>query len=177
MRGCKLSKKFFWIMTTAVLLASCTGLPEGIHPVTGFELNKYDGKWYEIARLDHRFERGLDNVTATYSINVDGTVRVENRGFSTKSRQWKSAVGKAKFAGDPDVGHLEVSFFGPFYGSYIIFSLDKEHYQYAFVTGGENYLWLLSRTPHISTDLKNEFLDLAEQAGYNVEELIFVVHD
>jgi apolipoprotein D and lipocalin family protein len=162
------------IIVASLVLVSCSGVPESIEPVTGFDLNKYAGKWYEIARLDHRFERGLEKVTATYSINSDGSVRVENRGFSTKSKEWEDAIGKARFAGDTNIGHLKVSFFGPFYGSYIIFDLDKESYQYSFVTGSQNSLWFLSRTPEVSDELKDKFLSIVQEAGYNTEELIFV---
>lgn len=166
--------KIINIIVASLVLVSCSGVPESIEPVTGFDLNKYAGKWYEIARLDHRFERGLEKVTATYSINSDGSVRVENRGFSTKSKEWEDAIGKARFAGDTNIGHLKVSFFGPFYGSYIIFDLDKESYQYSFVTGSQNSLWFLSRTPEVSDELKDKFLSIVQEAGYNTEELIFV---
>jgi apolipoprotein D and lipocalin family protein len=166
--------KALTVVFLSLLLSACSGIPEGIEPVSGFELDRYMGKWYEIARLDHRFERGLEQVTATYSIQDDGTVRVDNRGFSTEEKAWEDAVGKAKFADNPTVGHLKVSFFGPFYGSYVIFELDKENYQYAFVTGGENSLWFLSRTPEVSDDLKDTFVNTVRASGYNTEELIFV---
>lgn len=166
--------KIINVIMISLLLISCAGIPESIKPVTDFDLNKYTGKWYEIARLDHSFERGLEKVTATYSINNDGSVRVENRGFSTKNKEWEDAVGKAKFAGDENTGHLKVSFFGPFYGSYVIFDLDKDNYQYSFITGSENTLWFLSRTPEVSQELKDKFLNMVQQAGYNTEELIFV---
>jgi apolipoprotein D and lipocalin family protein len=166
--------KIINVIIFSLFLASCAGVPESIKPVTGFDLNKYTGKWYEIARLDHRFERGLEKVTATYSINNDGSVRVENRGFSTKNKEWENAVGKAKFDGDKNIGHLKISFFGPFYGSYVIFYLDKEDYQHSFVTGSENSLWLLSRTPEVSEKLKEKFINIVQEAGYNTEGLIFV---
>jgi len=166
--------KFPTLLITFLLLASCASLRDNIEPVTGFDINKYAGKWYEIARLDHRFERGLEQVTAVYTINKNGSVRVENSGYSTEKKQWKNAVGKAKFARDEDTGYLKVSFFGPFYGSYVIFDLDKENYQHAFVTGGKNYLWLLARTPQINDELKAEFIGTARKAGYNTEDLIFV---
>ena len=165
------------ILVLSIFLASCAGLPKTIKPVSGFEIERYMGKWYEIARLDHSFERGLEKVTATYSIKDDGTVRVENRGWSTKNKVWEDAVGKAKFHGDTNVGYLEVSFFGPFYGSYVIFELDKENYQYSFITGSKNSLWLLSRTPTVSNELKERFLNEVQGAGYSTEELIFVNHE
>ena len=102
-------------------------------------------------------------------------MRVANRGFSTDTGEWEVAVGKARFSGDPDIGHLEVSFFGPFYGSYVIFELDKENYQYSFVTGSKNTLWLLSRTPTVSAELSNKFVRAIEAYGYNPDELVFVI--
>lgn len=161
-------------LVLSLFLISCSGVPEGIKAVDDFELDRYMGKWYEIARLDHSFERGLEQVTATYSVNDDGTVRVENKGFSTENGEWQTAIGKARFAGDISVGHLEVSFFGPFYGPYVIFDLDDEDYQYSFITSGQDYLWFLSRTPMVSDELKNRFLGTVKEAGYNTDELIFV---
>ncbi|WP_370979812.1 lipocalin family protein [Agaribacterium sp. ZY112] len=166
--------KIFYLLLSTLLLSSCSTVPKTITPVTGFELDKYLGTWYEIARLDHRFERGLEQVSANYSINDDGTVRVENRGYSSAKKEWKDAIGKAKFAKDKQTGHLKVSFFGPFYGSYIIFDLDKEHYQYSFITGSKNTLWLLARTPQVSDDIKQTFIKKVTDAGYNANELIFV---
>lgn len=164
----------FYFVLVAVLLSACTSIPESVKPVSNFELERYMGKWYEIARLDHSFERGMEQVTATYSLNDDGTVRVVNKGFVTKKEKWKDAVGKAKFAGDSDIGHLKVSFFGPFYGSYVIFELDEENYQYSFITGSENTLWLLSRTPTINDGVRGKFLTMVKERGYDIEELIFV---
>jgi apolipoprotein D and lipocalin family protein len=166
--------KSLTVLVLSLLLSACAGLPEGIEPVSGFRLDQYLGKWYEIARLDHRFERGLEQVTATYSMKEDGSVSVANSGFSLKESEWKEAMGRARFFGSSGIGHLEVSFFGPFYANYIIFELDSENYQYAFVTGNENTLWLLSRTPQISDELKDHFLSTARRFGYNSEELIFV---
>lgn len=155
-------------------LVSCSSIPTDIKPVSGFEVERYMGKWYEIARLDHRFERGMEQVTAMYSLIEDGTVRVVNKGFVTKKDKWKDAVGKARFADDAGKGHLEVSFFGPFYGAYVIFELDKENYHYSFITGSADTLWLLSRTPTVSDDLRQKFLDTVSKFGYNTDELIFV---
>ena len=155
-------------------LAGCTAIPENIKPVNNFELAKYMGQWYEIARLDHRFERGLEQVSATYSIDDNGMVKVANRGWSIADKEWSDAVGKARFAADTDIGHLEVSFFAFFFGDYIIFELDQADYQYAWVTGGENTLWFLSRTPTVSDNLKQNFINTITDYGYNADELIFV---
>jgi apolipoprotein D and lipocalin family protein len=165
------------IIAISILLSACLGVPEDITPVQKFDLNKYLGKWYEIARLDHSFERGLQNVTAEYSIRNDGGIKVINSGFSIKENEWKSAEGKAYFVNNEDEGYLKVSFFGPFYGSYVIFELDED-YQYAFVTGADKtYLWLLSRTPNIDNKLKDHFIEKVSMLGYDTSEIIFVTQN
>jgi len=162
------------VVVTMFLLASCTGLPTNVEPIDSFDLSRYLGDWYEIARLDHRFERGLSAVTATYTLRDDGSVEVKNQGFDSKKNEWKNAIGKAKFKANDDVGHLLVSFFGPFYGSYVIFELD-ENYQYAFVAGNtKKYLWLLSRTPTVDTALIERFTERASALGFDTSSLIFV---
>jgi apolipoprotein D and lipocalin family protein len=146
-----------------------------VKPVDGFDVNRYLGKWYEIARLDHSFERGLDNVTAEYSLRDDGGVEVINRGFDTEDNEWKDVEGKAYFVNSETEGHLKVSFFGPFYGSYVVFELDEEEYQYAFVAGyNKSYLWLLSRTPAVSDELIARFVQTSGELGFDRENLIFV---
>ena len=160
-----------------LIISGCTGLPEGVEPVDGFDINNYLGKWYEIARLDHSFERGLDNVTAEYAMRDDGGIKVINRGYSAKNAEWQEAEGKAFFAGSDDQGHLKVSFFGPFYGSYVVFELDKPDYQYAFVAGpNKSYLWLLSRTPQVSDELIARFVQRSMELGFETDNLIFVNH-
>ncbi len=163
------------LIISVLTLSACTGLPKNIEPVDNFELDRYLGKWYEIARLDHRFERGLSKVTAEYTMRDDGGVVVKNRGYKEKTDEWSEAEGKAYFTKDTDVGHLKVSFFGPFYGTYAVFDLDKEDYQYAFVSGNNTkYLWLLSRTPEVSDALKARFVEQASSAGFKTDELIWV---
>jgi apolipoprotein D and lipocalin family protein len=158
-----------------LLLFGCAGIPEGVKPVDNFKLERYLGKWYEIARLDHSFERGLTRVTADYSMRGDGGVRVLNRGYSEKEKVWKQAEGKAYFVQGPDSGHLKVSFFGPFYGSYIVVDLDHEHYRYSLVCGpNKSYLWILSRDPEIGRDLKNTLVGKASALGFDTSGLIFV---
>jgi len=157
------------------VLAGCLAIPDGVEPVTGFDVNRYSGTWYEVARLDHRFERGLSNVTASYSVQDDGTVKVVNRGYNLDDQSWDDAVGKAAFVGAADVGYLKVSFFGPFYGAYAVFELDKQNYQYAFVAGNTtSYLWLLSRTPTVSDDLRQQFVDKITTLGFDPTGLIWV---
>ncbi|SDX33286.1 lipocalin family protein [Nitrosomonas oligotropha] len=166
------------IIFLCAALSGCLSIPQNVAPVDGFELNKYLGKWYEIARLDHSFERGLDNVTAEYFLRDDGGVRVINKGFSTAENKWKEAEGKAYFVSDPQQGFLKVSFFGPFYGAYIVFELDKEDYQYTFVTSyDKSYLWLLARTPVVSDELRDRFMQKAAELGFATDKLIFPKQD
>jgi apolipoprotein D and lipocalin family protein len=163
------------VIATVSLLAGCLAVPEGVEPVTDFDVNRYSGTWYEVARLDHRFERGLSNVTASYSLQDDGTVKVVNRGYNVDDDSWDDAVGKAAFVDATDVGYLKVSFFGPFYGAYAVFELDKQDYQYAFVAGNTtSYLWLLSRTPTVSDALRQQFIDKITALGFDPAGLIWV---
>jgi len=159
-------------------MISCISMPEGISPVDNFEVEKYLGTWYEIARLDHSFERGLSRVTAEYSIRKDGKIRVLNRGFSEEKNIWKEAEGKAVFTGKEDKGFLKVSFFGPFYGSYVIFELDKTDYSYAFVSGPDtSFLWLLARKPDPEKEIIDKFIEKSGKLGFDTEKLIFVKHN
>jgi apolipoprotein D and lipocalin family protein len=170
------------LKTTLALLAialqsGCTGTPDGVQAVTGFELDRYLGTWYEIARLDHRFERGMSDVTANYSMSDDGGVRVVNRGFKIADGEWDEATGKAYFVGDSDVGQLKVSFFGPFYGGYNIIELDKDNYQYALIAGPDrSYLWLLARSPELDDRVLARLVAKARNLGFATDELIYVDH-
>jgi len=158
-----------------VLLSGCLGMPPAVSPITGFELDRYLGTWYEIARLDHSFERGLEQVTANYSMREDGGVRVLNRGFSTEDNAWEEAEGRAYFVEDENTGYLKVSFFGPFYGSYVIFEMDKDNYQHAFISGPDHsYLWMLSRTPTVEPALLDHFREEAAKLGFDTDALIIV---
>ena len=164
-------------LSIGALLGGCTGVPEGIEPVTGFELDRYLGTWYEIARFDHRFERGLSEVTAVYSLREDGGVRVINRGFESESGTWKEAEGKAYFIESPDRGRLKVSFFGPFYGAYNIFELDKEGYEYSMVTGDDrSYLWILAREPELEQVTLDRLVAKAAELEFATDDLIYVEH-
>lgn len=160
------------------LQSGCTGSPDGVTVVTDFEIDRYLGTWYEIARLDHSFERGLSAVTADYSLRDDGGVRVVNRGYNKQSDEWDEAVGKAYFVGSSDIGQLKVSFFGPFYGGYNIIELDKSDYQYSLVAGPDrDYLWILSRTAQMQPDILQSLVGKARELGFATDELIFVEHD
>ncbi len=166
------------LLVSLISACSSTGTPKGITPIAGFELERYLGTWYEIARLDHKFERGLQGVTATYAMNEDGTVKVSNSGVSTKTGKRDNAAGKAKFVGASDVAHLKVSFFGPFYGSYIVYELDQENYQHALVAGPDrSYMWILSRTPTMDAAKYEELLKVAKRNGFDTDALITVEHN
>lgn len=170
--------KILPLLALSFILSACTGKPDGVVAVDDFKLDNYLGKWYEIARLDHSFERGLDNISAEYSLKDDGGVKVINSGFSKEDNEWQQAEGKAYFVDAADTGHLKVSFFGPFYGSYVIFELDKENYQYAFVSGpNTSYLWLLARTQKIDQKIIDHFIKRAQESGFDTSKLIYVIHD
>ncbi|MDQ7772602.1 MAG: lipocalin family protein [Elusimicrobiales bacterium] len=159
----------------ALGLCGCaTGAPEGVTPVAGFELERYLGKWHEIARLDHRFERGLSKVTAEYSMRGDGGVRVINRGYDAGKDEWKEAEGRAYFTGDSSVGSLKVSFFRPFYGGYNIMELDRENYSWSLVCGPDrSYLWILARTPELAPETLERLKARAAELGFETEKLIY----
>ncbi|MDB5959287.1 MAG: lipocalin [Massilia sp.] len=171
--------KILWTLPGAGALAACALLgcvskPANIEAVTPFNGEQYLGKWYEVARLDHRFERGLSHVTADYSMRPDGGIRVINRGYDGEKKQWKQAEGKAYFVEKPDTAYLKVSFFGPFYGAYIVFDLDPQ-YRTSMVSGPDNsYLWILSRTPGIEPAQKARLVEKAKRSGYPTEKLIWV---
>lgn len=166
------------VMVVVLLLAGCVGIPENVKPVEGFVLERYLGTWYEIARLDHPFERGLSRVSAEYGLRDDGGVRVVNRGYAADEKRWKQAERKAHFVRGSDEGFLKVSFFGPFYGSYIVFELDRENYQYALVSGPDtSYLWILARTPSLPEHTVDALIAKAQKAGFDTSRLIFVEHD
>ena len=156
------------------LLTGCTGTPSGTQPVTDFELDRYLGEWYEIARLDHSFERGLECVTANYSLRDDGGVRVINRGYNPEEQAWDEAEGRAYFIEEENVGRLKVSFFGPFYGGYNILELDN-NYQWALVSGpNRDYLWILSRSAQMDEATESRLRQRAAEMDFPTDELIDV---
>jgi len=167
------------IIPLAILLGfnSCATIPKGAMAIKQFEKEKYLGKWYEIARLDFKFEKNLNNTTAEYSFNKNGTIRVDNKGYNTKKEKWEQAIGKAKFVGVDSVGMLKVSFFGPFYGGYNVIAIDSE-YKYALVAGSSlKYLWILSREKSIPVEVKNSYLKFAKEIGYNTSDLLWIEHN
>lgn len=161
---------------TVLILAACSiAPPEGIHPVTPFDIHRYLGQWYEIARLDHAFERGMSDVSATYLLEGDGSVKVINRGYDTRRQTWNEAVGRALFVADRNTGSLKVSFFGPFYGGYHVIALDQQHYRWSLVAGPDrDYLWILARDRTLSADVLEQLLIQARALGFATEKLIWV---
>lgn len=177
MRDSRIVKSAILIFIPFVL-AGCVTIPSGVEAVRGFNVGRYQGRWYEIARLDHSFERGLSNVSATYTLRGDGGIDVLNRGFDKRSGRWKEARGRAYFLGDSTVGRLKVTFFWPFYGGYNVISLDSKKYSYALVCGSNrSYLWILARDKALSREVIDKLVKAAKDSGFNVEGLIFVEHD
>lgn len=153
----------------------CVQIPKGVIAVNGFDMQRYLGTWYEIARLDHSFERGLINVTATYTLNEDGSLRVVNRGFDPQLNRWKEAAGRAHFVSESDQGRLKVSFFGPFYGGYNILEIDERDYTYALICGNSrSYLWILARQPKLSETVMASLTEKAKNLGFDTDALIYV---
>ncbi len=166
-------KVLFSVVLGCLVVACSTAPPLGVHPVKPFAVDRYLGTWFEIARLDHRFEEGLTDIQATYSLEADGSVRVLNRGLQISNGQWREAVGKALFTGKPDEGSLKVSFFGPFYGGYHVAALDTD-YRWSLVVGPDrDYFWILSREPHISAELRNQLTLRAQTLGIATDRLIW----
>lgn len=158
-----------------VLIATMSLFAADPYPaVDDFQLDRYLGTWYEIARMDHSFERGLSNVTASYSMKDASTVKVLNKGYNEVKQRWSDATGSAKFAGDPDVGRLKVTFFWPFYGGYNIMELTDD-YSLALVAGDSpKYLWILSRKPTLTESEKHLMLERASEEGFAIDDLIWV---
>lgn len=170
-------KRFASLLALALLSVSCGPGTSPADPVTGFEADRYLGTWYEVARLPHRFERGLTDVTATYTKNEDGTIKVLNRGWKVSKERWTDAEGKARFTRTPDIGQLEVSFFGPFYGLYTVVELDPE-YQWAMVVGpGTGYFWILSRTPELDERVVERMIARAGEIGIDTSKIERVSHE
>jgi len=165
------------LLCSLCILFGCTSAPKGITPVAPFDLERYLGTWYEIARLDHRFERGLSQVSATYSKRADGGIDVLNRGYNSSTGEWKEAAGKAYPLGSSQQGSLKVSFFWPFYAGYHVIALDQQDYSYALISGPDrDYLWILSRTRTLDAATLQNLLNRATELGFATNSLIFVEH-
>ena len=174
------ARKLIYLPLISIIMTglfSCATIPKGAVAVKPFDKKRYLGKWYEIARIDFKFEKNLNNTTADYSLNSNGTIKVYNKGYNTKKAKWNQAIGKAKFIGEENVAMLKVSFFGPFYSGYNVIALDDE-YRYALIAGKSlKYLWILSREPSIPAEIKDKYLKIAEEIGYRTTDLLWVTHD
>lgn len=156
---------------------SAASPPEGIEVVEDFDLNRYLGLWYEVARLDNPFERGLEQVTAEYQLISDDSIRVINRGYHTEKGKWKESTARAQQNGEQGQGQLKVTFFWPFASGYYILDLDTENYEYALVTGDKkSYLWILSRSPELPQESVDRLVEKAKSLGFATDELIWVDH-
>lgn len=165
------------VFVIPIVLLGCVNIPKDVEPVKNFDIHRYLGVWYEIVRLDHSFERGLERVTANYSFKDDGGIKVVNRGFDPHKNKWKTSVGKAYFVNDSNTGRLKVSFFGPFYGGYNVIALDETNYSYAMVCGPSKiYLWILARGSTMEDALKKRLIKKAKELGFDTEKLIHVKH-
>lgn len=172
----KILQASFLALCTLLLAGCMTQVPEGIEPVAPFDLSRYEGRWYEIARLDHGFERGLTDVNARYRIQPDGSVEVVNRGYDPARGAWRQATGRAVFIDRPGVGSLKVSFFGPFYGGYHVVELDPE-YRWSLVSGPtRGYLWILARDKALPDGVRDRLVAKARALGFDTDSLVFVEH-
>ena len=171
-------RHFCLLIAVPLLLTPCAlGPAPGVTPVSPFALERYLGTWYEIARLDHRFERDMSDVSARYSLNADGSVRVLNRGYDTGKSEWREAAGKALFIDDTNTGSLKVSFFGPFYGGYHVAALDPD-YRWSLVIGPDpSYAWILAREKTLSPEDRERILNVAKRAKVDTDALIWVSQD
>jgi apolipoprotein D and lipocalin family protein len=166
-------KKLFLFL--ALLLSGCTGVPEGITVVDDFNLDRFLGTWYEVARIDNSFEKKLEQVSAKYALADDGSVKVLNKGYDTKKNKWKTIEGRGVFIGDTHKGALKVSFFGPFYASYNVIELDKIGYRWAMVCGRDrSYFWILSREPEMDSELLKELVSHAKSFGFDTTHLRYL---
>jgi len=151
--------------------------PDGVTPVTAFDVKRYQGRWYELARLDHAFERGMTNVSATYQVEPDGSVKVVNQGYDPSQQRWRDAVGKAYFVGAPTTASLKVSFFGPFYGGYHVAALGPQ-YEWALVIGDSvRYGWILARDRQTAPQQLQQIVRQAQAAGIDPSAWLWVTHD
>lgn len=172
-----MKKLFPALVIVLTSLCGCIRPPAGVPTIDNFSTERYLGRWYEIARLDHSFERGLTDVSAEYSLRDDGGLRVVNRGYDPEKKIWKEAIGRAYFVEGIEKGLLKVSFFGPFFGGYNIIALDQEDYSWALVCGpSREYLWILSRRPVLNANVTKQLQEKAAQLGFASGELIMVSH-
>lgn len=175
----KITKINLLIISLFIFIAGGCGQNKNMErtkTVEKLELEKFLGTWYEIARFDHSFERGMQGVTATYSMREDGKIKVLNQGYKgSLDGPLKQAIGKAKIPNAQEAGKLKVSFFWIFYGDYFVLELDDINYQWAVIgSSSEKYLWILSRTPQLEESVQQDLLEKIQKRSYPLENLIWV---
>jgi apolipoprotein D and lipocalin family protein len=164
------------ISIIALGFIGCSQKHAELPTVDQVDITKYQGKWYEIARFDHFFERGCKNVTATYTLKEDKTLKVTNRCVDIKSDEEDIATGVA-YAVDDTNSKLKVSFFRPFYGDYYIIDLASD-YSYAVVgSPSRELLWILSRTKKIDQQRKNNIIQKVQKLGFDPSQFIWTIQD
>lgn len=163
------------ILIAPFLIGACKSVkvPPGVNVVDNFDIKSYAGKWYEIARFDFKHEKDMNQVTAEYSLNEDGTIKVLNKGYDTKKGEWKESEGKADFVGDPTKGALKVSFFGPFYSGYNVVAMDPAYENVLVFGESTDYIWFLSRNKTMPERVKEAFVKKAMDAGYDMSRLVW----
>ena len=163
--------KIVTILALGMMLTGCANLTKVDNSVTAsFDLNRYLGDWFEIARFDHTFERGIEEAQATYSLRPDGKVEVLNRGV--KGGKVKTAKGVGKTTDTP--GLLRVTFFWPFYADYRVMAIDDAYTAALVGSGSADYLWILSRTPSLASQMKETLLSEATRRGYDISKLLWI---
>lgn len=161
------------------LFSACRSVkvPEGVEVVKNFDVKRYMGQWYEIARFDFKHEKNMSHVTANYTLQEDGSVKVINKGFDYVKGKWKESQGKAKFVDNTNEGALKVSFFGPFYSGYNVVAMDPDYENVLVFGESTDYMWILSRNKSISTAVKTKFLEKAKTHGYDTSRLVWTEQD
>lgn len=170
--------RLIYVSIVGMTLIAChTARPSGIKVVNDFDIQRFQGTWYEIARLNHAFEKGLTDVSAIYEQQSDGPINVINQGYDPLQKKWYTAHGTALFLDRPTIGALKISFFWPFYGGYYVVALDKQHYQWAMIAGPTHrYLWILSRERTLAAAITTQLVNQARLLNFPTEQLIFVQH-
>jgi len=172
------------VLMALAALAACAPQPERrasdapLATVAQVDLQRYLGRWYEIARYDNRFERGCDGVTAEYAMREDGLISVVNTCYRDGlNGPADEARGRARVVDSSGGAKLKVSFFGPFWGDYWIIELDEAGYQWSVVSEPRGrYLWILSRTPQMDPDVLDARLARLETMGFDTDALVYPEH-
>lgn len=169
-------KKLFFILFLILGICSCSTAENNKNidnsTVKSLDITRFMGKWYEIARYEHRFEKGMSHVTATYTLKEDGRIEVLNEGISNGER--KEAKGRAKQPDPNDPGKLKVSFFLWFYSDYYILELDKDYKYVVIGSSSDKYLWIMSREKTLPNDIISKLLNNLQQRGYDTMKLLFI---